>query len=107
MYNGGSPRNFLIPSVCICTFTKSVGDAKNCPIAPILHKQNNKLHLLTILIQKMFAKQTICQKKNMRTTNIPADIAAQADFHNGKDPSSFRLNTFSLNISYAKYLVPL
>lgn len=30
----GFPSNFLFPSICICTFTRSVGLAKNCPMAP-------------------------------------------------------------------------
>lgn len=30
----GFPSSFLFPSICICTFTRSVGLAKNCPMAP-------------------------------------------------------------------------
>ena len=34
VYLGGSPCNNLLPSICIRIFTRSVGLARNCPIAP-------------------------------------------------------------------------
>lgn len=36
----GFPSNFLFPSICICTFTRSVGLAKNCPMAPAVMPPN-------------------------------------------------------------------
>lgn len=34
IYLGGFPSNRLLPSICICTFTRSVGLATNWPMAP-------------------------------------------------------------------------
>jgi hypothetical protein len=71
-YLGGFPSNLLLPSICIWTFTRSVGLAINWPKAPAVRPPNEDfLQQQVIEIRSRITFLTWLYKKKMYTSFLP------------------------------------
>ena len=117
-YLGGLPSNFRLPSICIRTFTRSVGLAINCAIAPAdnppitarlqtilvipnIHQWSHKPHISNLPIRK----RTIFVSPNYVLPNILVKAKTTTCVHWKENYNTLEMKVH--NIFHLQYLITL